>query len=262
MPDDGATSGRDPQLYESISTTYRATRVEDPRIAAQIHDALGDGRRVVNVGAGTGNYEPAGRAVVAVEPSGEMISKRPVGHAPVVRATAERLPFAATTFDVAMASLTLHHWTNREAGLTEMRRVARRQVLFVFDPAAVYEVWPFAYWPSAAALPSEQDLPSPDDIGEILDVVEVRTVDVPIDCTDGFGAAFWGRPEGYLDPAVQQGTSWLAQLSPEDLADGAARLAADLRSGEWDRRHGRLRQLTHLDVGYRIVVAESEPTHG
>lgn len=247
---------RDARLYDSISSTYRLTRVEDPRIAAQIHRALGDGRHIVNVGAGTGNYEPADRRVVAVEPSGSMIAKRRTGASPVVRAAAEALPFPDDSFDVAMASLTLHHWRDRHSGLAEMRRVASRQVIFMFDPVEVYESWPFGYWPMASTLPSERDVPPPGDLAELLNVVDVITVVVPIDCTDGFGAAFWGRPEAYLDPDVQQGTSWLAQLSEADRAAGAARLAEDLRSGEWDRRNGHLRDLDALDVGYRIVVAD------
>jgi hypothetical protein len=248
---------RDPQLYQSISSTYATTRQEDHRVAAQIHRALGDAQRIVNIGAGTGNYEPLDRQVIAVEPSVEMITRRASEKAPVVQATAESLPWADGSFDAAMASLTLHHWTDRTAGLTEMRRVAGRQVIFMFDPVETYRLWVVEYWPTALALPSEQDLPAAEDLADVLHVVDIQAVAVPIDCTDGFGASFWGRPEAYLDPAVQQGMSWLAQLPEQDLADGSARLEGDLRSGEWDRRFGHLRELTELDVGYRLVIAES-----
>lgn len=248
---------RDPRLYDSISSTYAVTRREDERVAARIHGALGSGPRVVNVGAGTGNYEPRDRLVVAVEPSSEMISKRPPGAGPVVRAAAEALPFGSNSFDVAMATLTLHHWQDRRQGLAEMRRVALRQVIFLFDPAETCRFWAVDYWPTALSLPSEQDPPTPEDVAEVLDVVDVQPVAVPIDCSDGFGAAFWGRPEAYLDADVQQGMSWLAQLPPNELAEGAARLEADLRSGTWDGRHGHLRDLPELDVGYRLVIAHS-----
>ncbi|MEM7326251.1 MAG: class I SAM-dependent methyltransferase [Actinomycetota bacterium] len=248
---------RDPQLYRTISSTYATTRQEDPRVAARIHQAIGTADRVVNVGAGTGNYEPTDRSVVAVEPSEEMIAKRRPGAAPVVRGVAEALPFEDGAFDAAMACLTLHHWQDRRRGLAELRRVASRQVVFLFEPAATYSMWVVDYWPSALDLPSEQDLPAAEDLGEILSVVDLQPVPIPIDCTDGFGAAFWGRPEAYLDPAVQQGMSWLAQLPEETLAGGSARLDADLRSGAWDERYGHLRELETLDVGYRLVVAES-----
>ncbi|MEM9565641.1 MAG: class I SAM-dependent methyltransferase [Actinomycetota bacterium] len=248
---------RDSQLYQSISTTYDTIRREDERVARRIHDAVGDAERVINVGAGTGNYEPRDRPVVAVEPSSDMIAKRRPGAAPSVQAIAEALPFGSGVFDAAMASLTLHHWRDRQRGLAEMRRVARRQVLFLFDPVETYRFWAIDYWPTALELPSEQDLPSPTDLGEILDVVAVEVVPVPFDCTDGFGAAFWGRPEAYLEPDVQQGMSWLAQLPDEELAAGAARLRADLDSGRWDERNGHLRHLPELDVGYRLVIAGS-----
>ena len=145
---------RDPRLYDSISSTYGVTRREDRRVAGQIHDALGSAERIINVGAGTGNYEPRDRPVVAVEPSIEMISKRPPGTGAVVRAVAEALPFRSESFDAAMATLTLHHWQNRRQGLTEMRRVAPRQVIFLFDPAETYRFWAIDYWPTALALPS------------------------------------------------------------------------------------------------------------
>lgn len=253
-PTDG---GRSIRLYDSISSTYTSTRREDRRVAAQIHRALGDAQRVVNLGAGTGNYEPRDRSVVAVEPSVEMNARRTANAAPVVRAVAERLPFGDGSFDAAMATLTLHHWQNRWQGLAEMRRVAPRQVIFMFDPSETYRFWAIDYWPDALSVPSEQGVPSPADLGAVLDITHIEVVPVPIDCTDGFGAAFWGRPEAYLDPAIQQGMSWLAQLPRSYLDQGAARLEADLRSGEWDRRLGHLRDLTELDMGYRLVVAQS-----
>lgn len=99
--------------------------------------------------------------------------------------------------------------------------------------------------------------PTPKDLAEVLNVIDVQPVAIPIDCIDGFGAAFWGRPEAYLDPDVQQGMSWLAQLPRSVLAEGAARLEGDLRSGDWDRRFGHLRDLPELDLGYRLVIAHA-----
>jgi SAM-dependent methyltransferase len=248
---------RDPRLYDSISSTYTDTRREDERVAARIHGAIGSAERVINVGAGTGNYEPRDRLVVGVEPSSEMISKRPPGTGPAVRAVAEALPFRSDSFDVATATLTLHHWQDRRQGMTEMRRVAPRQVILLFDPAETYRFWAIDYWPTALSLPSEQTPPTPKDVAEVLNVIDVQPVAIPIDCRDGFGAAFWGRPEAYLDSDVQQGMSWLAQLPRSVLAEGSARLDTDLRSGDWDRRYGQLRDLPELDVGYRLVTAQS-----
>jgi SAM-dependent methyltransferase len=120
------------QLYDTIGTTYTATRRTEPRIAAQVWAALGDARTVLNVGAGTGSYEPPDRKVWAVEPSAVMRAQRPTGAAPCVAASAESLPFEDKSFDAAMAFATVHHWQDPIAGLLEMRRVARR-VLVPWD---------------------------------------------------------------------------------------------------------------------------------
>ncbi len=241
--------------YEQIGHGYAGARQEDPRIAAHVRDALGPARRVVNVGAGTGNYEPTDRLVVAVDPSDVMLAQRAGRPGPGVRGVAEALPFPAGAFDAALAFLTVHHWSDLERGAAEMRRVAARQVVFLFEPSVTGGFWAIDYWPEALEAPTERDAPGVDRLRELLDVREVRSVPVPLDCTDGFGAAYYGRPEAYLDPDVQAGMSWLALL-PDDLrAAGSARLAADLESGAWDRRLAHLRRVPELDVGYRLVIA-------
>ena len=252
-------SVKDLRLYDAMSSNYVSTRHADPRIAQRIQNSLGTAQSILNVGAGTGNYEPTGRRVVAVEPSAEMIAKRPANSGPVLRAAAEDLPFPSHCFDASMAVLTIHHWRDWRQGLAEMRRVTAKQVILLFEPAMVNRFWAVddGYWPEAMSLPSERDAIGTHEVASVLDVVKVDPVPVPIDCTDGFGAAFWGRPEAYLDPQVQQGMSWLAQLPAEVLARGTARLSADLRSGDWDRRHRHLRQLEELDVGYRLIAATS-----
>jgi SAM-dependent methyltransferase len=241
--------------YERIGRGYAAARKEDPRIAAHVRDALGPARSVVNVGAGTGNYEPPDLAVVAVEPSEVMIAQREGRPAPAVRGVAEALPFPDAAFDAALAFLTVHHWSDLAAGVAELQRVARRQVVYLFESSVIGGFWAIEYFPEALDVPTERDAPGVGRLGELLDVREVRPVPVPLDCTDGFGAAFYGRPEAYLDPAVQAGMSWLAVLPEEVRARGTARLAADLESGAWDRRLGHLRSTPELDVGYRILIA-------
>lgn len=244
----------DRSRYQDIGRSYAKTRREDPRIAAEIAACLGASRSIVNVGAGTGNYEPHDRLVVAVEPSSEMLGQRCGRTRRVVCGVAEALPFPDAAFDAALAVLTIHHWTDPESGLRELRRVARRQVVFFFEPLRSHDFWALDYFPEALDVPSEQDPPGEDVLRAALQVREVRVVPVPHDCTDGFGAAFWARPEAYLDPEVQAGMSWLALLSPEARERGAARLAADLASGAWDRRLGHLRRLSTYDGGYRIAV--------
>ncbi|HSP27146.1 MAG TPA: class I SAM-dependent methyltransferase [Ilumatobacteraceae bacterium] len=240
--------------YDLIGRSYTRTRREDPRIAAQIADALGPARTIVNLGAGTGNYEPSDRTVTAVEPSPTMVDQRVARSPRVVRAAGEHLPFRDRSFDAALAVLTIHHWTDVAAGLREMRRVADRQVVMYFEPLHTHDFWALDYFPEARDLPSERNPPGEQHLRETLDVRAIRTVLVPHDCTDGFGAAYWQRPEAYLDPTVQAGMSWLAFLTEDERKRGTNRLAADLDSGEWDRRFGHLRNLHTYDGGYRIAI--------
>lgn len=243
-------------VYDQIGRTYAETRRADPRIAAQIAAALGDARSVLNVGAGTGNYEPTGPSVIAVEPSMTMICQRPTGSAPVVQGVAEGLPFVDGAFDAAMGTLTLHHWTDLAAGLAEVRRVSRRQVFLLFDGIFRDGYWLIDdYFPEVWRLASELEAPTVGDLGEHLDVQRAEAVMIPGDCTDGFGCAYWNRPEAHLDPVVLDGMSWTSQLDADVLAAGVERLRADLASGAWDRRLGHLRDLDEKDYGYRLVVA-------
>ena len=242
-------------MYESIGAGYAAARRPDPRIQRLIFAALGDARSVVNVGAGAGNYEPKDRRVVAVDPSLTMIAQRRTGAGPAVRAVAEALPFDDQTFDAALATFTLHHWTDLKDGLTELRRVARRQVILLFEPSYSEQFWLVEYFPECLSLPSEIGAPGVDDVRAHLDVHTVIPVPVPADCTDGFAGAYWRRPEVYLDPSVRAGISSLALLSPAAAEQGVQHLREDLKSGAWDARYGHLRDLPEIDLGYRLLTA-------
>jgi SAM-dependent methyltransferase len=239
--------------YDTLGRGYAGHRRADPRIAALIEHALGDAVSVVNVGAGAGSYEPPDRDVIAIEPSDVMIAQRPPGSAPVVRGRAEQLPFADGAFDAAMAVLTIHHWGDLEAGIEEMRRVARQVVVLTWDQRVCDRFWLVAeYLPEIAVLDAGRAVPV-DRLAELLGGGEISTVPVPYDCTDGFLGAYWRRPEAYLDPEVRAAMSSLAALG-EQAAGGLERLDADLRSGDWQRRHARLLELDELDLGYRLVT--------
>ena len=241
--------------YDVIGRSYTATRTTDPRIAAAIWDALGDARTVLNVGAGTGNYEPPDRDVTAVEPSAVMIAQRPPGAAPAVQAAAEALPFEDASFDAAMAVLTLHHWTDWRAGIEEMRRVARRVVVLSWDPSFAGRLWVSAdYFPELI----DEDVrlfPSLADQAGVVRALRVLAVSIPADCRDGFYGAHWRRPEAYLDPVVRAGISTMAKRSAGELDPGLARLADDIRTGAWAERHADLLELDELDLGYRLLVS-------
>lgn len=241
------------QVYESIGVGYAAVCRPDPRIHQLIVDALADANSVLNVGAGAGNYEPTDRRVVAVEPSSAMIAQRDTGAGPAVQGVAEALPFRDGTFDATLTTFTLHHWIEIAVGLREMRRLAGRQVVLLFEPAESMKFWLVEYFPECMSLPTEIGAPSVDYVREHLAVQTVTPV--PVDCVDGFAGAYWGRPEAYLEPDVRASISSLALLSPADAERGAQPLREDLRPGVWDDRFGYLRGLSELDLGYRLVVA-------
>jgi len=243
-------------LYDQIGGTYTSTRRSDPRIAAAIMHALGDAKTVVNVGAGAGAYEPTGLSVFAVEPSWRMIRQRTAKSAPVIQASAERLPFREGAFDVALALLTLHHWTDWRRGLDEMRRVANRLVVFTFEPEEVGNFWlTDAYFPEIVDLDRGR-CPSVTEIMSHLGRCRADRIAIPHDCIDGFLAAYWRRPEAYLDPNVRAGISAFALLGEDVVSRGVASLKADLESGAWEQRFGFVRQLDALDVCYRLLVTD------
>jgi SAM-dependent methyltransferase len=209
---------------------------------------------VVNIGAGTGSYEPIDLEVVPVEPSETMIRQRPASRPPALLGSAEQLPLPAQSVDAALAVLSAHHWRDRPAAFAEIRRVARtRAVFFTHDPDAGFG-WLDDYFPGLAGTTTSRypQLAEFDALGRVT----VEPVPVPADCTDGFTAAYWRRPAAYLDEAVRANMSTFALLDERVAADGAARLARDLADRSWHRRHASLLTLREHDVGYRLVVAE------
>ncbi len=245
-------------IYERIGQSYTSTRRPDPRIAAQILASMGTAATVLNVGSGAGSYEPTDRHVIAIDPSFTMLNQRGREAGPAVRGVAEALPFRDAAFDVAMGTLTLHHWPDLAFGLAEVRRVASRQVFMLYEPSFAHALWILDYFPEIRDLPHERHAPSVADVSQHLAVHRVEVVHIPSDCTDGFGGAFWSRPEFYLNPSVQAGMSMFALLDPEFVQFGTQRLRSSLESGDWDHRYGHLRTESSIDLGYRLVIAGFE----
>jgi len=253
MEEEGGSAMSGAQLYDSIGATYSVTRRTDPRIAAQVWAALGDARTVLNVGAGTGSYEPPDRDVTAVEPSAVMRTQRPAGAAPCVAAKAESLPFEDQSFDAAMAFATIEHWRDPIAGLREMRRVARRVVVFTKDFSD-----PDLFWMNRDYLPEYAGLfvgwPP---LTELAGVIGARAepVLVPWDCVDGFYEAYWRRPEAFLDEQVRRGISIWARVGPDAEQRAVRSLRDDLASGRWAGRNRDLVGLDAAELGERLLIA-------
>jgi SAM-dependent methyltransferase len=254
-----------PALYDRIGRTYAASRAADPRLAVAIRAAIGDARSVVNVGAGSGAYEPRDLDVIAIEPAPTMTAQRPPGDpARVLQATAERLPLADDSADVALAVLSDHHWADRAAGLRELARVARRRVVLVNgEPDAARDFWLTRdYLPEFLTL-----IPAPyratpgrwrDELQTLLsaDRIAFQPLPIPHDCADGFYQAFWRRPHAYLDAEIRDNISVFSRLPPDRVAAATRRLAADLASGAWHARNQALLHRATHDAGLRIVVAD------
>lgn len=243
-------------VYDTIGQGYVAHRQADPRWEAVINEHLGGGRVVVNVGAGTGSYEPVGRAVVAVEPSSVMVDQRAAGAAPAVRASGSALPLPTSCADVAMAVLTVHHWDDWAAGLAELCRVAPRRVVLCIDFEVHSRFWFLEDYVPEIGETTRSLEPGAESVAAIIGAAGSIPLLVPRDMEDGVLGAYWCRPEAYLDPAVRANCSGLALADPAVVARGAAALEADLSSGEWHRRHADLAELPEIDLGYRLVVAD------
>jgi len=242
--------------YEQHGREYTRFRRADPRIAKRIHRALDGARTVVNVGAGAGSYEPRDRWVLAIEPSATMRGQRPPDAAPAIAARAEALPLDDGALDAAMACVTIHHWEPPEAGLAEMRRVARsRVVVFTFELDAL-PAWQQDYLADALTLERPR-FPSLERIADVLGGdVRIERVPTPGDCADGFFEAFWRRPEALLDPDVRASQSIWMLLEPGVEQRIVDRIRDDLASGAWDAQHGHLREETSYDGALRLVIAE------
>jgi SAM-dependent methyltransferase len=250
---DGSAGDAD---YGSIGLSYARYRRPDPRIAARISAALGPARTVLNVGAGAGSYEPADRAVTPVEPSASMRAQRPPGLAPAIDATAENLPFGDDTFDAAMTTFSVHQWSDLRAGLRELRRVTRGPVVIITgDPHRLRRFWLNDY--ASEVIETEaRRYPSVETLSAALGgSTRVTPVPVPLDCTDGFNEAYYGRPEALLEPAARLACSAWSFVGPAVHDRFTRELGRDLADGSWDGRYGYLRTQPSFDGSLILLTA-------
>jgi SAM-dependent methyltransferase len=211
---------------------------------------------VLNVGAGAGSYEPIDREVTAVEPSASMRAQRPAGLPRAVDAVAERLPFDDGSFDAVMTTFSVHQWSDLELGLSELRRVSRGPVVILScDPDELARFWLVEYAPEVISIEARR-YPSISRLAEGLGgTVRVDIVPIPLRCADGFGEAYYGRPEALLDPGARLANSAWSFVDGPTADDYVAHLHADLDSGEWDRRFGMLRTQPEFDGSLRLICA-------
>ena len=243
--------------YGSIGVNYTRYRQPDPHIARFLRDAIGGAKSLLNVGAGAGSYEPTDLEVTAVEPSASMRAQRPPRLVQAIDATAESLPFADRSFDASMATFTVHQWQNLAAGLAQMRRLTRGPVLILScDPTALDLFWLAKYAPEPIAVEARRYPPIDAIAAGLGGKVRVLPVPIPLDCTDGFGEAYYGRPERLLEPGARLANSAWSFVAPEVGNRFVADLSRDLDSGAWDRTYGHLRTQPFFEGSLRLIVGE------
>lgn len=241
--------------YDSKNHNYSAIRKADPRIGEYVQKSLGDSNTVLNVGAGAGSYEPEGKYVIAVEPSSVMRAKRlALGRNPAINAKADDLPFDDKSFDAVMAVLTIHHWPDLKAGLLEMKRVAKKRMsILTYDPDMLDVFWNVEYFPQVIEIERSR-YPKLNHIAECLDVqIKIINIKIPLDCSDGFQEAFYGRPEAFLQEEVRNAQSAWGFLNKDMEKQYIKRLSDDLASGEWDRLYGHHRTLPEFEGAFRLL---------
>jgi SAM-dependent methyltransferase len=242
-------------VYDTIGRDYVAHRRADPRWETEVRAQLVGARLVVNVGAGTGSYEPVDRKVVAVEPSAVMVAQREPGAAPAIRASASALPMRSGRADVALAILTVHHWDDWATGLSELCRVAPRRIVLAIDFERHADFWLLREYLPEVRAHTLCCAPSADVIADAIGAATCVTLPVPRDLRDGVLGAYWCRPQAYLDPTVRANNSGLALADPVVVGRAMAHLEADLASGAWHERHADLEGLEAIDLGYRLLVS-------
>lgn len=239
--------------YDFVGQYYSALREPDPRIAQLIHAELKEAASIINIGAGTGSYEPPGKFITAVEPSETMIAQRNDKENTVVyRASAENLPFAPNSFDAALAILSIHHWDDWKLGLQEALRVTKSKVVLFTWIGMPNGFWLFDYFPEIETI--DVDLfPTPEQLSSVLGEIKVTPVPIPADCSDGFLCAYWARPQRYLEARVRSAISTFSRISAVDK--DLSKLSRDLESGKWYERYGDIQNLSEFDFGYRLVTS-------
>lgn len=241
------------KTYDKIGLTYKSWRRPDPRIAERISGKFSEINTVLNIGAGTGSYEPAKNSVISLDPSAVMLRSRPPGSAPCVMGNAEALPFRTAAFDGVMAIMTIHHWPDWKTGLREALRVCRRRIVIVTWDPGHGGFWLTKDYLKEIGASDSAKFPSMEELRDVLGDFSIEPILIPWDCTDGFLGAYWRRPEAYLDESKRKSISSLALSSN---AEGLVRLGRDLSNGVWENKYGRLRNKTELDIGYRLVLAD------
>lgn len=234
--------------YSRQAERYDETRGASPSVLRALREALSGapGRRLADVGGGTGNYAAAlrqeGWDPVVIDRSPAMLARAAAKGLEIVEADAQELPFDDQSFDAVTMISMLHHVENRSRALAEARRLLRpggRLVLKGFTAEDSDSLWILDYFPCSrpwmdATHPPRRWLQS--------ELPEARFSPLELtDMEDASLAALSADPERVLEAAGRGDTSYFERLQrdhPEKFRDGLARLRDDIAADRARRRAG------------------------
>lgn len=234
--------------YSRQAVSYDRTRAASPAVVSALRHALrgAPGRRLTDIGGGTGNYAMAMREhgwdVLVVDRSPEMLKRARAKGLATLRADAHRLPFDDASFDACMLVSMLHHVERPADALAEARRILRpggRLVLMAFAREDIQDLWLLDFFPSSVAWMHDTHPPR-ERLVAMLPGASLRTFALS-GLEDGYMAALAGHPEQLLDARWRNQTSYFERLqreSPAELEAGLRRLRALVHAGTAPRRPG------------------------
>jgi SAM-dependent methyltransferase len=227
--------------YGNQAKTYDQTRSASPSVLGPLREALAGapGKRLLDVGGGTGNYALAlreeGWDPVVCDRSPDMLARAAAKGLETVPADAQELPFADASFDAVICVSMLHHVDDRPRALAEQRRVLRpggRGALMLYTREDIEHAWYNDYFPSTRAW-MEASHPR---LADLLQLIPgARHIEVVFrDLEDASLGALTAFPEKVLEAGWQRQTSYFERLArdhPDEYAAGLERLRADIDSG-------------------------------
>ena len=206
--------------YSNQARTYDETRAASPSVLGPLREALAGapGRRLVDIGGGTGNYSLAlreeGWEPLVVDRQPEMLARAAAKGLETLQADAQRLPLPDASADAVMLVSMLHHVEDQAAAIAEAKRILRprgRLALMVFTREDVEDLWLTDYFPSTRAWMVESH-PS---LAEHLAMLPgARRIEIVFrDLEDGWLGALAAHPEKLADPSWHRQTSYFERLS-------------------------------------------------
>jgi ubiquinone/menaquinone biosynthesis C-methylase UbiE len=238
---------RHKDLYNLIGKDYNTTRKADPLICKRLITLLSPGKSgsYIDIGCGTGNYttalSEAGFEFTGLDPSETMLATATQNASSKhwLLGSAERIPAPDGQFDGAIATLTIHHWTDIKKAFQEIHRVLKinsRLVLFTSLPEQMAEYWLNHYFPQMMQT-SIKKMPGLDQItdagrraGFHLQCTELYNI--RLDLEDHFLYSGKMNPELYLDDYFRKGMSSFAEVNLQSETEAGLKiLSSDIASG-------------------------------